>query len=66
MIPNQIKSPLSNKNKAPYLKLKVTFNIQYCQKAFSPIPKIFNSPVTISLPKGNLSPKLYKICFLGD
>jgi len=38
---------------------------QSSSKSFSPIRQVFSSPETISLSKGNQSPKLYKTSFLG-
>ena len=66
MIVNQIKSQFINKNRAPHLKSKDIFNIQYRQKAFSPIFQIFEDSRNISLSRGNQSLKLYKTSFLGD
>lgn len=52
MIVNRIKSQFINKSRAPYLKSKDIFNIQYCQKAFSPILQTFYDSENISLSKG--------------
>ncbi len=48
------------------LIFKDIFCFQKSSRAFSSFLQIFNSPATISLSKGNQSPKLHKTSFLGD
>lgn len=66
MTPNQQKSHIINKREVISLIFKDILCFQSCSKHISPILQIFNDSENISLSKGNQSPKLYKLCFLGD
>jgi hypothetical protein len=65
MTVNQQKLQMIDKRDAISLIFKDILCSQNSSKYISPILQIFNDPGSVSISKGNQSPKLYKTAFLG-